>query len=491
MSRPRLLLALAVALIATIPLALRAAATDPIDPAYFAGLHWRSIGPPRSGHISAPAGVPGDATTYYAGMPEGGVWKTTNAGTTWTPIFDEMHVASVGAVAVAPSNPNIVYVGTGNQTGWSFTNGNGIYKSIDAGKTWTHIGLPASQYIGGIVVGPHNADTLLVAAMGPRPILTRNAPAPATRPAVASSAHSEPEPEEPAAEDDDPDAPEGPDGPEGTADADTTTERGVYRSTDGGKTWTHVLPTDGSIGASDVYQDYREPEIVFALLMNTPQAASAGPGAYKSTDGGVTWSAIAGKGLPEGARIQSFAMPSGTHGRRLYAVASTGGPGRGFGGARALYRSDDGGETWTLGPRQLASAGGKMYADPQNPDVVYLMGTAIYKSTDAGQHVAAFWGAPSGADPRYLWIDPTNPKRMMAGVDHRGPRSASMAVPPGRRTTASPTASSIASPRTSTSRITCVDRSRTRELLACPAAATSARSARTTGFLPAVSRTAS
>src|SRR5262245_23058470 len=142
---------------------------DQIDPSVFAELRWRSIGPPRSGYISAPAGVPGDPATYYAGMPEGGVWKTTNAGTTWTPIFDAVRVASVGAVAVAPSDPNVVYVGTGNQSGWAFTIGKGVYKSTDAGKTWTNVGLASSQYIGGIVVDPRNADNVLVAALGPRP----------------------------------------------------------------------------------------------------------------------------------------------------------------------------------------------------------------------------------------------------------------------------------------------------------------------------------
>jgi photosystem II stability/assembly factor-like uncharacterized protein len=402
-------LLLALLLVGPLPIAIRAVADGPIDQAYFAGLHWRSIGPPRSGYVSAPAGVPGDSTTYYAGMPEGGVWKTTNGGTTWTPIFDDVHVASVGAVAVAPSDPNIVYVGTGNQTGWAFTAGKGVYKSTDAGKTWTNIGLPASLYIGGIVVDPHHAETVLVAAMGQRPAPARGGPpGTAARPAVAASAHGEPEEPE---EDEDADAPEG---PEPIAGAEESSERGIYRSTDGGKTWARVLPTDGSAGASDIYQDSREPQIVFALLMSAPEGAPPGPGAYKSTDGGVTWTALAGKGLPDGARMQAFAMSAGTHGRRLYAVAGTG---RGPGSTRGLYRSDDGGETWTLGTRQLASAGGKIYADPQNPDVVYLMGTAIYKSTDAGQHVAAFWGAPSGADPRYLWIDPTNNKRMMAGVD--------------------------------------------------------------------------
>ena len=317
-------------------------------------------------------------------MPEGGVWKTTNGGNTWKPIFDDVHVASVGAVAVAPSDPKVVYVGTGDRSGWSFTTGKGVYKSTDAGQTWANVGLESSQYIGGLVIDPRNADVVLVAATGPRT------------------------------------------GGEG--------ERGVYRTSDGGRSWTRVLPTDGVTGASDVYMDYGDPQIVYALIGGAggpgggggQQAAAApvpsGTGAFKSTDGGLTWTPVGGKGLADGARISAFTVASGTQGRRLYAVAAAGG-GRGAGGGggaaggRALYRSDDGGETWTFGTRQLASAGGKIYADPQHPDVMYLTGTAIYRSTDAGQHVAAFWGAPSGADPRFMWIDPTNSRRMLAGVD--------------------------------------------------------------------------
>ena len=339
-----------------------------INPSYFGDLTWRSIGPPRSGYISAPAGIPGDPTTYYAGMPEGGVWKTTNGGITWKPIFDAEHVASVGAVAVAPSAPNVVYVGTGSQVTWSFTTGKGMYKSTDAGKTWSNIGLTTSQYIGGIVVDPRNADNVLVAALGPRATFGAAALAPAT--------------------------------------TESSADRGVYRSSDGGRTWTHVLPADRTVGASDVYQDYRDPQIVYALLV--------GGAAHKSIDGGATWQPVSTKGLGDGARFSAFAVASGTHGRRLYALAGTSGRG---GGTRGLYRSDDGGDSWTLGTRQLASAAGKMYADPVNPEVVYLMGTAIYRSIDGGQHFLAFWGAPSGADPRYLWIDPTNPRRMFSGVD--------------------------------------------------------------------------
>jgi photosystem II stability/assembly factor-like uncharacterized protein len=365
--------------------ALATVRAQQVNPSAFAELRWRSIGPPRSGYVSSPAGVPGDPTTYYVGLPEGGVWKTTNGGTTWKPIFDDVRVASVGAVAVAPSDPKIVYVGTGNQSGWSFTIGKGVYKSIDGGRSWTNVGLSRSQYIGGIVVDPRNASNVLVAALGPRAAGAGGA-------GRAGSAAVAPE----------------------------AGERGVYRSTDGGGSWTRVLPADGTSGASDVYIDYADPQIVYALLTGgPPQPAGPGTGAYKSADGGLTWQRVGGRGLPDDARISAFAVSSGTHGRRLYAVAGLGG-GRGAGSNRGLYRSDDGGETWTLGTRQLASAGGKIYADPQHPDVMYLMGTAIYRSIDGGQHVAAFWGAPSGADPRFLWIDPTNAKRMIAGVD-QGP----------------------------------------------------------------------
>jgi photosystem II stability/assembly factor-like uncharacterized protein len=337
-----------------------------VDQSYFGELRWRSIGPPRSGYVSAPAGVPGDPTTYYAGMPEGGVWKTTNGGNTWKPIFDDAHVASVGAVAVATSEPTTVYVGTGDRSGWSFTPGKGVFKSSDGGKTWRNIGLTASQYIGAVIVSPRDANAVLVAAQGRG-------------------------------------------GRGGAPPAQASDERGIYRTTDGGRTWTRVLPTNSPADASDLASDFSDPQIVYASV------ATAGVGIHRSTDGGATWQPIGGRGLPDGARISSFAVSSGTHGQRLYAIAGTGG--RGGAGGRGLYRSDDGGETWTLGSRRLASAGGKIYADPQNPDVVYLMGTSIYRSIDGGKTVASFWGAPSGADPRFMWIDPTNAKRIFVGVD--------------------------------------------------------------------------
>ena len=342
----------------------------PANAAFFSDMRWRSIGPPRSGYISAPAGVPGDPTTYYVGTPEGGVWKTTNAGTTWKPIFDAVRVPSIGAVAVAPSEPNTVYVGTGNQSGWSFTPGDGVYKSTDAGRTWSNIGLHDAQYIGAIVVDPHDANKVLVAAQGGRA------------------------------------------GGRGgrTVAPESSGERGVYRTTDGGRTWTRVLPADGLAGATDLYYDFTDPQIVYASLSAGPGAT--GTGVFKSADGGASWQPMGARGLPDGARIAALAVSSGTHGKRVYALL-----GGGRGGARGLFRSDDGGETWALGTQQLASAGGKIYADPQNPDVMYLMGTSMYRSTDGGRHVTSYWGAPSGADPRFVWIDPTNAKRMIAGVD--------------------------------------------------------------------------
>src|SRR5579884_595602 len=264
--------------IATILYCASVAGAQEVNPAYFSGMKWRSIGPARSGYIPAPAGIPGDPTTYYVGLPEGGVWKTTDSGTTWKPIFDQVHIASIGAVAVAPSDPTTVYVGTGNQSGWSFTTGKGMYKSTDAGKTWTSIGLTSTQYIGGIAVDPHNANNLLVAVNG-----TAAAP----------------------------------------------TQRGIYRSSDGGRSWNCVLPVDGS-GASDIFLDYQDPQIAYALL-----PGGSGTGAYKSTDAGATWRPVGSAGLPDGARISAFAEASGTRGRRLYALAAVG-SGRGA-GPRALY----------------------------------------------------------------------------------------------------------------------------------------------------------
>ena len=352
-----------------------------INPDLYSGMHWRNIGPPRSGLVAATVGVPGDPTVYYLAMPQGGVWKSTNAGTTWKPVFDAVGVASTASIAVAPSMPNVVYVGTGAQA----TSGGGVYKSTDGGASWTNIGPAATGTVGAVMVDPRNADVVLAAASG------RGS--------------------DPAGND----------------------AGGVYRSTDGGRNWTRVLGRDQGLGASVLAYDYYDPQLIYATLSAggggrgggavavQPVQPASGTGVYRSTDGGVTWQPVSGKGLPDGAQGFSYSVASGTHGKRLYALVRGGGRGGGgAGGTGGVYRSDDGGDTWAFGTGRVASASGRIYADPKNPDVVYLMGTSMYRSVDGGKHFVSYMGAPSGDDPRNLWIDPVNPRRMILGVD-QGP----------------------------------------------------------------------
>jgi len=367
----------AVALLSVLPGATRRADAQGIDSSYVSGLRWRSIGPYRSGYVGAVTGIPGDPTTYYIGLPEGGVWKTTSAGTTWQPIFDDVHVPSVGAIAVAPSQPSVVYAGTGDPSGWSFTPGRGVYKTTDAGRTWHNVGLADTRYIDALIVDPTNADVVLVGALG-----------------AAQSGG-------------------------GANEA-----RGVYRTTDGGRTWKQVLHVDAYTGVKDMTYDTSDPRIVYAAFQRatfgvSPAEIAAlkplGTGIFKSTDGGVTWTPIAGTGLPAGIPSYQIAVASGTHGQRIYAEAQ--GRGRDAGG---VYRSDDGGATWTLGTKEIGSAGGHIYVDPQHPDVVYLMGTSIYRSTDGAKTFASYKGGPGGDDERFMWIDPTNSRRILVGAD-QGP----------------------------------------------------------------------
>ena len=347
------------------------------DSSYYAGMRWRLIGPYRAGNVYAVAGVPADPTTYYIGTPEGGVWKTSDGGTVWRPIFDAEHVPSIGAVAVAASNPAIVYVGTGDPTGWSFSSGNGVYRSDDSGATWRSVGLAETRYITALVVDPHDPDIVLVGALGSRQF-------------------------------------------GGGANA----ARGVYRTTDGGRTWSKALYLDPYTGVAGMSADASDPRIVYAALERNAFGLAAArrdslpplaSGIYRSTDAGATWAPVGGQGLPATARSFEVAVASGSGGSRVYAEAQGGG--RDAGG---LYRSDDGGATWQLMTRQLLSAGGPIYVDPKDPDVVYLMGTSVFRSTDGGRHVAAIKGSSGGDDPRDLWIDPRNPRRMLLGVD-QGP----------------------------------------------------------------------
>jgi photosystem II stability/assembly factor-like uncharacterized protein len=355
----------------------RPAAAQQVKLSDYAGMRWRLIGPYRSGNVYAVAGVPGNPAVYYLGLPEGGVWKTTDGGTVWKPIFDAEHVPSIGAVAVSPSNPNIVYAGTGDPTIWSFTPGNGVYKSTNGGKTWRNIGLDKTLYIQSILVDPHNPNIVLVGALGSR--MYGGGP---------------------------------------------NTARGVYRTTNGGRTWHHVLYKDAYTGVIDMSWDYFDPKVVYASFQRsvfglTPaerkELPPLGPVLYKSTDEGATWHPLSGQGLPASATSFYIAVASGTHGRIIYAEA------QGFGrDAKGVYRSDNGGRTWQLGTRKIASAGGHIYVDPKNPNVVYLMGTSMYRSMNGGRSFVSYKGSPGGDDERDLWIDPRNPNRMILGVD-QGP----------------------------------------------------------------------
>jgi photosystem II stability/assembly factor-like uncharacterized protein len=341
--------------------------SQPVDPSLYSAMRWRLIGPHRAGRVTGVAGIPGDPSTYYMATPGGGVWKTTDAGEVWFPIFDEQHVASIGAIAIAPSNPKIIYVGTGEQTA-----GDGVYKSTDAGATWTNIGLKDSKYISSIIVDPRNPDTIVVGVLG-HPLLSI--------------------------------APASPD-------------RGVYKTTDGGKTWKKILYKDDLTGVADLCADPENPRVMYASLWHPTDffAGDSGPEKpnswiYKSTDQGATWKELAYTGFPKGPwdRV-GIAVAPGNHGQRVFAILEQG-----------LYRSDDSGATWkqiTQDPRVIGNAYfSRIYVDPRNADLVYVMQTSLYRSTDGGRTFSAFKGAPGGDDYHNMWIDPQNSQRIILGVD--------------------------------------------------------------------------
>ena len=335
-------------------------------------LRWRMIGPFRGGRVNAVSGVVGQPDTFYFGSVGGGVWKTVNAGRTWTPIFDATNVASIGAIGVAPSDANVIYVGTGEpDMRDSIAYGNGVYKSTDAGKTWKHLGLENTKQIGRIIVDPKNSNVVFVAALG--------------------NAY--------------------------TANPD----RGVYRSRDGGVTWQKVLFKNDDVGAIDLSFDPVDSKIVYATLWNVRRppwfiyAPANGPGAgvFKSTDGGTTWNEISA-GIPVEGRGHIGIAVSPTNRNRIYAVvdAKEGG----------VFVSNDAGATWTRlsNDKRLWDRGWyfeKITVDPKNADVVYVMNTSIYRSTDAGKKWTPIKGAPGGDDYHQLWINPDDPKRMISGGD--------------------------------------------------------------------------
>ena len=349
-----------------------AGARASVDPTLFQALHWRSIGPFRGGRVLAVAGAPDDPKRFYFGAVNGGVWRTDDAGRTWTPIFDAEPVGSIGALAVAPSAPKVIYVGTGEADMRSdIAQGQGMFRSSDRGATWSAIGLADTQQIGKILVDPRNPDVLLVAALG---------------------------------------HPYGP-----------NPQRGVFRSIDGGRTWTRTLFKDADTGAVDMSFQPGDPDVVYAALWRTrrppwnvyPPSNGPGSGLYKSVDGGRTWSAIVGHGLPAApGRIGLATTPARPS--RVFALidAKEGG----------LYRSDDAGVNWTKlsGDKRIWQRGwyfSGITADPKNADRVWVCDTILLRSDDGGTSFLPVKGDPTGDDYHSLWIDPANPDRRILGVD--------------------------------------------------------------------------
>lgn len=345
-------------------------------------MHWRMIGPFRGGRTRAAAGVPDQPNVFYIGAVDGGVWKSTDFGRTWRPIFDHEDTQSIGAIAVAPSDSKVVYVASGEGLYRpDLSVGDGIYRSADAGKSWTHLGLRQGQQIPALAIDPANSNRLFAAVLG---------------------------------------HPYGPNG-----------ERGIFRSDDGGKSWTKVLFKDDRTGGSDVVIDPNNPQIVYASLWQETlgpwEDANAFPGTggglFKSTDGGTTWKQLT-SGLPANlVQINVAIAPSNS--QRLYATLSTTvesgyASGKGLG----VYRSDDGGASWqkiTDDPRPAEKIGGGdlpiIVVDPKNADIVYSTSIVTTRSTDGGKTWSSLRGAPGGDDYQNIWINPHNPEILLLVSD--------------------------------------------------------------------------
>ncbi len=337
------------------------------------GFHWRFVGPWRAGRVVSAVGVKGQPNVYYQGAVGGGLWKSTNGGLTWLPIFDAQPVASIGWIAVAPSDSNVIYAGTGETDIRSdLATGAGVYKSTDAGATWKYAGLRETRHIGKILVHPSKPQVVYVAALG----------------------HAY--------------------GP--------NAERGVYRSTDGGATWKQVLNRGADTGAVDLAMDSEDSNLLYATVWNAhrPPWSQYGPvegpgsGMFQSKDGGETWTPLSGHGLPAGQWGRSGVATA--RGHRVYATVDAAGADGG------IYRSDDAGASWTRvsTDRRVTSRGwyfGQITADPNNPDVVYTPNVSLYRSTDGGRTFEVPKGAPGGDDYHSMWIDPADSQRMITGAD--------------------------------------------------------------------------
>ncbi len=349
--------------------AFRSSAQSSVDPKLYEGMKWRLVGPFRGGRSLTAIGVASQPNTYYFGAVSGGVWKTTDGGITWDPIFDKQGISSIGSIAMADSDPNVIYAGTGEACiRGDISYGDGVYKSVDAGKTWTNVGLKDSRHIGAVIVHPANPDIAFVAALG----------------------HAY--------------------GP--------NEERGIFRTRDGGKTWEKVLYINDRTGGIDVVFDPQNPHVLFAAMWEgyrTPWNLNSGgekSGLYRSADGGTTWKRLDGKGLPDGPLGRIGVSVPGGDSNIVYALieANKGG----------LYRSEDGGENWTLVNddqrfRQRAWYFTHVWGDTKNPNVVYVANTGLFRSIDGGKTFERL-SAPHG-DHHGLWIDPNNPSRMINAND--------------------------------------------------------------------------
>ena len=343
-------------------LSASAVVAQEIAPGAYAGLRWRSLGTTRAGRVTAVQGVVGQPNLYYMGTPNGGVWKTDDGGRTWQPIFDSVPVPSIGALAVAPSNPKVIYVATGEQG-----KGKGIFKSTDGGATWESAGLAENSFFDGLLVDPSNADVVIAGASG-----------------------------------------------RGVRD----TPRGLYKTSDGGKTWKKTFAeADVNAGVADLTAAPDNPKILYAALYAAaaPEPGEKGSAAEArvlvSQDEGESWSAVGGAGLPEKGRGRiGVAVTPGTNGRSVLAIMNQG-----------LFRSEDGGATWRKATTDARIVGSgyfsKVYVDPNQVNVVYVMQTCTYRSNDGGKTFFAFRGAPSGEDHHVLWIAPDGSKRIILGTD--------------------------------------------------------------------------
>jgi photosystem II stability/assembly factor-like uncharacterized protein len=377
------------------PTLARVAGAQTLDSKLYSEMHWRQIGPTRAGRARALSGVPSQPNKFYIGFDNGGVWRSTDYGSTWQPLFDSQSTGSIGAIAVAPSDPNIIYVGTGaGIIRPDLAVGDGVYKSTDAGRTWTHLGLRDSQMIANIEVDPTDANRVFVAVLG---------------------------------------HPYGP-----------NPERGIFRSTDGGGHFEKVLYKDEYTSANDVRIDPSHPNIVYAALWQQQQGfyengsfGGEGGGIFKSTDGGTTWSKLT-TGLP--AVVQANLAIAPSRSETIYATVATNppstpgaAPARGRGGNTFMYKSTDGGANWSLAtgkndPRPLVRIGGgdlpTITVDPKNDQVVYSCSTVLWRTEDSGATWTAVRGAPGGDDYQKTWMNSQNPDILLVVSDQGGVISA-------------------------------------------------------------------